>query len=191
MTTETKEIIEVKDQVLKMSEAIADLPAVITNQEEYDVTHEVGKKVGVLLKNIDKQEKSITKPINDSLKKIRDMFRPFKTQVKAVSDDLKGRRQTFINAEEAKQKIEEERIEKRVEKGTMREDTAVGKLADIEKKAPDSNGGMTSVLVVKVIDIKLIPEQYLTVNESAIKADHREGIDVPGVECTYEKRARN
>jgi len=186
-----KQITEVKDQVGKMSEAIASLPAFITTQEDYDATHEVGKKVGALLKNIDKEEKSITKPINDSLKKIRDMFRPFKTQVTEVSNDLKKRRQTWIDAEAKKAKIEEERIAKRVEKGTMREDTAVGKLADIETAAPDTNGGMTSVLVVKVIDVKLIPEKYLTVNEAAIKADHREGIEVPGVECSYEKRARN
>jgi len=190
METE-KQITEVKDQVGKMSEAIASLPAVITTQEEYDTTHEIGKKVGALLKNIDKEEKSITKPINDSLKKIRDMFRPFKTQVTEVSNDLKKRRQTWIDAEAKKARIEEERIAKRVEKGTMREDTAVGKLADIEQKAPDTKGGMTSVLVVKVIDVKLIPEKYLTVNESAIKADHREGVDIPGVECTYEQRARN
>lgn len=186
-----KEIVEVEDQVGKMSEAIADLPEVITNQDEYDATYEIGKKVGVLLKNIDKQEKAITKPINDSLKKIRDMFRPFKTQVKGVSDDLKKRRQTWIDAEAKKARVEEERIAKRVEKGTMREDTAVGKLANIEQAAPDTRGGMTSVLVVKVVDIKAIPEKYLTVNETAIKADHREGVDIPGVECTYEKRARN
>ena len=186
-----KQITEVKDQVGKMSEAIASLPAVITNQEEYNATQEIGKKVGALLKNIDKQEKAITKPINDSLKKIRDMFRPFKTQVTEVSDDLKKRRQTWIDAEAKKAKIEEERIAKRVEKGTMREDTAVGKLADIEQKAPDAKGGMTSVLVVKVIDVKLIPEQYLMVNATQLRADYREGIEVPGVEFIYEKRARN
>ena len=85
-----KEIVEVKDQVSKMDQAIASLPAKITNQDEYDATYDVGKKVGTLLKNIDKQEKAITKPINDSLKKIRDMFRPFKTQVTGSVTILKS-----------------------------------------------------------------------------------------------------
>jgi len=191
MDTENKEIVEVKDQVNKMSQAIASLPAVIVDQAGYDETQEIGKKVNALLKNIDKQEKMITKPINDSLKKIRDLFRPFKTQVTDVSNDLKSRRQVFINAEEAKRAKKEAQIAARVEKGTMREDTAVGQLSDLETSAPEVNGGMMSVLVVKVIDIKLIPEQYLMVNATQLRADYREGIEVPGVEFIYEKRARN
>ncbi len=186
-----KEIVEVEDQVGKMSAAIAALPEVIETQEQYDETYEVGKKVATLLKNIDKKEKAITKPINDSLKKIRDMFRPFKSQVTEVSDTLKRRRQTFIAAEEAKKAKQESQIEARVERGTMREDTAVGKLAEIEQAAPDTRGGMTSVLRLKVTDIRLVPEQFLSVDEAAIKKLYREGTETPGVECYYEKVARN
>lgn len=188
----TKEITTtVENQIEKMSEAISQLPTVITSQEEYDATYEIGKKVATLLKNIDTKEKSITKPINDSLKEIRNLFKPFKTQVESVSDELKKRRQLFIQAEEAKKQIEEERIAKRVEKGTMREDTAVTKLATIEETKTDTRGGMTSVLRVKVLDIKLIPAEYLIVDESKIKQAYRDGVTVEGVECFYEKVARN
>lgn len=181
----------VESQIEKMSEAISKLPIVITSQEEYDATYEIGKKVATLLKNIDTKEKSITKPINDSLKEIRNLFKPFKTQVETVSDELKKRRQIFIQAEEEKKRIEEERIAKRVEKGTMREDTAVTKLATIEETKTDTRGGMTSVLRVKVLDIKLIPAEYLIVDESKIKSAYREGVTIEGVECFYEKVARN
>jgi len=191
MEKESKQIVEVKEQVVRMNTAIQALPAVIVDQAGYDETQEVGKRVATLLKNIDKEEKAITKPINDSLKKIRDLFRPFKTQVTDVSNDLKSRRQVFINAEEVKRAKKEAQIAARVEKGTMREDTAVGQLSNLETSAPEVNGGMMSVLVVKVIDIKLIPEQYLTVNATQLRADYREGIEVPGVEFIYEKRARN
>lgn len=188
----TKEITTtVENQIEKMSEAISQLPTIITSQEEYDATYEIGKKVATLLKNIDTKEKSITKPINDSLKEIRNLFKPFKTQVESVSDELKKRRQLFIQAEEAKKQIEEERIAKRVEKGTMREDTAVTKLATIEETKTDTRGGMTSVLRVKVLDIKLIPAEYLIVDETKIKQAYREGVTVEGVECFYEKVARN
>ncbi|QDP67626.1 MAG: hypothetical protein Tp172MES00d2C118482111_20 [Prokaryotic dsDNA virus sp.] len=190
-TDATKEVAVVEDQVGKMSEAVAALPKVIESQEQYDETFEVGKKVALLLKNIDKGEKKITKPINDGLKRVRDIFRPFKTQVKTVSDDLKARRQEFINKEEAAKAKKEEQIEGRVERGTMREDTAVGKLAELEEGAPDARGGMTSVLKVKVTDIRLVPEEFLSVDETAIKKLYREGTETPGVECHYEKVARN
>lgn len=185
-----KEITIVEEQVVKMSEAITSLPVVITTQDEYDEVFNTGKKVNALLKKIDEKEKSITKPINDSLKQIRAMFKPFKEQVEAVNNDLKQRRQVFIQAEEEKARIESERIAKRVEKGTMREDTAVAKLSTIDETKADTRGGMTSVLRVKVLDIKQIPAEYLEVNESAIKQAYRDGVTVAGVECYYEKVAR-
>lgn len=185
-----QEISVVENQIEAMSREIAALPAVISNQDEYDVTYEVGKKVHALYNHVDKKEKAITKPINDSLKSIRDLFRPFKTQVKSVEDELKARREAFIKAEDAKKAKTEDQILGRVERGTMKEETAVAKLADIEQSAPETRGGMTSVLCVKILDIRAIPEEYLTVNETAIKAAHREGQVVPGVECYYEKRAR-
>ena len=186
----TKEIAHVEDQVSKMDQAIAELPAEIATQEEYDRTYEVGKSVHSLYKIIDKKEKSITKPINDSLKQIRDLFRPHKTRVKNVEDDLKDRREVFIKKQDEEAAKKESQIEGRLERGTMKEETAVGKLAEIEETKAETRGGMTSVLVVKVTNIRELPEEYLEVNESAIKAAYREGKEIPGVECSYEKRAR-
>jgi hypothetical protein len=103
---------------------------------------------------------------------------------------IKDKMKTYLDAEAEKKRIEEERIAKRVEKGTMREDTAVAKLTEAEETATDTTGTTSKVLVVNVVDIKAIPAEYLTVNESAIKKAYREGVEVPGVECKYEQSIR-
>jgi len=185
-----QEVQVVEGQISSMSKIVEALPVEITTQEEYDQVYEVNKNVHKLLQAIDKKEKSITKPINDSLKQIRAMFKPFKTVVESTKKDLSARREAFIKAEEERKRIEAERIAKRVEKGTMREETAISKLAQAEEETVDTRGGVTSVLIVKVLDKKAIPEEYLIVDETAIKAAYREGKEIPGVECSYEKRAR-
>ena len=160
----------------------------VTNQESYDQALAFGKKVSALEKLIDAEEKKITKPLNESLKAARDMFRPFKTQVEETKNDIKAKMSEWFTAEEARKKKEEERIAARVERGTMKEETAVAKLEAMEN--PLSSGGMTSVLLVFVTDFPQIPRKYLIVDESAIKADFRAGVEIPGVRCQYEKRAR-
>lgn len=163
---------------------------IITSQETYDIALEYGKKVSKLLKIIDEDEKKITKPINDSLKMIRDKYRPYKEQVEAVKKDVSGKMSAYIRQEDEKKRIEAERIAKRIEKGTMREDTAINKLAVAEETKTQTNGSMTSVLVLTVLDKSKIPVEYMIVDESKIKDAYRKGINVEGTKCEYEKRAR-
>jgi len=182
----TQAIENLKEQETRMLQAVADIK--IETQEDYDNVTTLGKKISAYIKNIETKEKSITKPINDSLKEIRNLFKPFKEVAEAKKAEIKNAMITFVREEETKRKKEEERITKRVEKGTMREDTAVNKLANIE--TPITTGTTTSILKITVNNIKEIPEEYLIVNEAKIKEAHRAGIEVSGVTCTYETAIR-
>lgn len=183
-----KSITLIESQVEKCETTLGEV--VVNSQESYDHFLEAGKKVSKLLKLIDEDEKKITKPINDSLKLIRDKYRPFKERVEAKKKEIAKALSDFINAEEAKKRTEEARIAARVEKGTMKEETAVNKLNVLQDTKTDTSGGMTSVLVCEVIDIKDVPAEYLIVNEAKAKADYREGKEIAGLKMFYEKRAR-
>ena len=189
MNTKKIEIQKIKEQV---NRALAQCEScmVISNKEEYEQAVEFGKKVSKLIKMIDTKEKSITRPINESLKEIRAMFKPYKEQAETLKNQTKQAMMSYIQAEEAKRKEQEAKITARVEKGTMREDTAVAKLSTMEEEATNTTRNFTSVLRVEVLDIKQIPAEYLTVNETAIKQAFRDGVEVPGVTCFYEKVAR-
>jgi len=188
MTLKTLEpqIDTLKDQEVKMLTALSGLK--ITNQEDYDQATLLGKKVSAYIKSIDEKEKAITKPINDSLKSIRDLFRPFKVTAEAKKEEMKSAMLAFLKIEEVKKKALEEKIVARVEKGTMREDTAVNKLANIEALITTST--TTSVLKITVTNIKDIPEEYLIVNEAKIKEAFRAGTIIAGVSCEYETSIR-
>lgn len=183
-----KEITIIEEQVKKCIVATNNI--VVTNQEEYDSAYELGKKVSKLLKGIDEKEKAITKPINDSLKQIRDMFRPFKEQVEAEKVNIGKKLNEYIQAEELKKKLAEEKITARLEKGTIKEETAIRKLEEVENKAPETSGKTTSVLTVKLVDITKVDAKYLILNEALIKEDYRSGKTIDGVICEYETRTR-
>lgn len=189
MTTQpTKELKTLKDQETKMLAATSSI--VIKTQDDYDNVVALGKKVSAYIKSIDTKEKAITKPINDSLKQIRDLFRPFKETAEAKKSEIKTVLATFLHEQKQARQREEERIAARVEKGTMRENTAVNKLATLEEQATVTSGTTTSVLRVTVTDIKAVPAEYLIVDESKAKAAYRVGETVPGLEFTYETAIR-
>jgi regulator of replication initiation timing len=183
-----KEIQIIEKRVAKCEEL--KFKIVVNSQETYDQALEFGKNVNRLIKEVDAQEKDITKPINDSLKKIRDAFRPAKDKLEAIKKEIAGVMVEYINAENAKKKLEAERLEARLERGTIREDTVIKKLAIAEETKTVTKGGMTSVLTVKIIDKTKIPMDYLIVDESKIKSAHRSGIKIPGVICEYKNVAR-
>lgn len=184
---ETKELSIIKAQVTKCTTVTTGIT--VTNQEEYDRAYEIGKKVSSLLKMIDEKEKAITKPINDSLKQIRDMFRPYKTQVENEKARIASILNDYTRAEAAKKKLAEDKLVARLEKGTMKEETVVRKLAEIE--TPDTTGRTTSVLKVTLVDISKVPAKYLILNEALIKEDYRaNGVQIEGTISEYVKTTR-
>ena len=183
-----KELQVIEEQITKCQEAKTKI--VVNSQESYDQALAFGKKANQLLKYIDNKEKEITKPLNDVIKKTRDQYRQPKEQVNTIIKEVKDVMVEYINAENAKKKLEAERIEKRLEKGTMREDTAINKLAVAEETKTVTNGGMTTVLVIKIVDKSKIPMDYLIVDENKIRKDYHAGITIPGVTYENEKRAR-
>jgi hypothetical protein len=186
MTEQSLSIIEGQ-----MSKAQAAVSMITVNcQVDYDKALDVGRKVNQLLKSVDEQEKEITRPINESLKLIRSKYKPFKEELEGMKKTISDKMTAYVRMEEAKKALAEEKLLKRAEKGTMKEETVVGKLAKLEDEKVQTNGGMTSVLMMEVEDVKLIPAEYLIVDETKAKAAYREGKEVAGIKFFYEKRSR-
>jgi hypothetical protein len=184
----TQAIETLKEQEARMLQAVSTI--VIKTQDDYDQVTLLGKKVSAYIKSIDDKEKAITKPINDSLKQIRAMFKPFKEVAEAKKDEIKTVMSAYLAEEAKKRQAEEARLVARLERGTIKETTVVNKLATIEAESTVTSGTTTSVLKVKVLNIKDIPEEYLIVDEAKIKAAYRAGVEVPGVSCEYETAIR-
>ena len=180
-TKEGSELVElktIKTKTTNMSKAV----------EEVDVTDE--PKVKDLLDNIKKakrwvkQEKDkYVEPAKEITKRAKEQYDPIIDLIEGIEKSLKTKVNDHrLKLEEAKRK-EEERIAKRVEKGTMKEETAEKKMEDI-KPVGKTYGGVTqrSYTRARVTDKSKVPLEYLEPDLTAIKRALQAGVEVPGAE---------
>ena len=144
------------------------------------------------------EKEKITKPLNDALKNARDLFRPIEDDLKTGERIIKDKMVDYeaeVEAERAKQAA---KLEARVEKGTMRVDTAMRKMDDLETVDQTIKGVKGSVTYrevrkVKVVDPTKIPLKYMmderviAAIETAVRTDVLNGTKVDGVEIKIEK----
>lgn len=145
---------------------------------------------------VQSEKEKITKPLNEALKAERARWKPIEDACASAIATIKTKILTYNRALEASNAIKEEKIMARVEKGTMKVETAVGKLACM----PDANesvateAGVVQYRTVKKLvieDALLIPREYLMVNETAVKEALKAGKIVPGAKIVEEKTIAN
>lgn len=179
-----KELTEVKQQVSNVQLAANSLS--VTNQEESDKATALLKQVKEAEKFMTAKKEEITRPLMSSLAKIRDLFKPIEGNLADATKTIKAKILAWTIEEQDKKEKEAARISARVEKGTMKAETAANKLETISKDAPKSN--LRIIKKVRVVDEMAIPREYLVPNMTMItEAVLRQGASIPGVEVYEEK----
>lgn len=154
------------------------------------------KTAGKLIKG---RKEEITKPLNDALKSARDLFRPLEDDLSTGERIIKSKMLDYENEIEEKRAAEAAKLEARVEKGTMRTDTAMRKMDDLETVDSTITGtkgksSFRTVRVVKLVDVSKVPLKYL-MNEkvqaalvTAARDDVLNGTRVEGFAIVNEKQ---
>lgn len=187
---ETQEV-EVYRAHVSLAESYAQT-LTVASAEDYASALEEGKKVKTTLDQITTRKEEITKPLNAAIKSARDLFKPIETAGETALATIKSKmlaytREEARKAEEAKQKLAE-----RVERGTMKPETAVRKIEDIkapEKTVVSETAKATTKTVQKwrVVDKSKIPLDFMEPDMVKIKAEFRAMRPVAGVE-QYEEQ---
>lgn len=190
MDIENKEVSLVKQQATKALNAATELT--IASADDMVKATDLLSKIKTVGKMIKERKEQITKPLNEALSSARDLFRPIEDDTSAAEKVIKGKMLTFQAAEEAKARKEEERIAARVEKGTMRADTAAEKMQNIVQAPTAVQGkvGAVKTMTIKkyrIVDETKIPREYLIPNMPAITEALKAGTVVPGAEMYEEK----
>lgn len=186
-----REIAEFKTQVSGPQERANSL--VIESEEDSNKAADILHEISDIEKMVTARKEAITRPLMASLASVRDMFKPLETACADAKKTIKGKIMAWQTLEEERIEKEKNRIESRVEKGTMRADTAAGKLENLgeaPKTAKGSVGKVQTRIVpkVRVVDETLIPREYLVPDMTAItNAVIREGKQIPGIERYEEK----
>lgn len=187
----------VKRQVTTISNQAGDL--MIDSQESLSQATDILSKIKASAKDVEKRKKQITDPLNAALKSARSLFKPLEDDLATAERTIKGKMLDYSNEVEAKAAEQAAKLEKRVEKGTMRVDTAMRKMDDIETVGSSVQGANGSIQFrtvrnIKIVDPTKIPLKYLS-NEkvlaaisAAVRTDVLNGTKVEGVEIVEEKQ---
>jgi len=191
----TAEAVETANQVVGN---IAETSRIIINsQPTFDKAKDKLGEIKEIKKIVNDKKESITKPLNEALKNVRGLFKPIEDKIDVIENYLKTEVLKYNQKLLAEQRKREEDANKKIE-----EEQAKGKSLDeinIDKIAKPLTNITQKVEAIKtrkikklrIINEQLIPREYLTPNEVAIKEALLNGIKVDGCEIFEEEIAIN
>lgn len=183
-----KELTATKAQLTKASNYATDLQ--VLNQEDYNAALEQGKKIKTMLDTVVSRREEITRPLNDALKSTRSLFKPIEDGMQGALDVIRDKMQIWFKEMKRIEAEEKEKIAARVEKGTLKQETGLRKMDEVQSVAKTQDTGaakatMRTVRKVRVINPDIVPDQYWEMNMVMIRKDALAGVQIPGVEV-YE-----
>lgn len=154
-------------------------------------------------KELTAKKKAIVGPLNASLKEIKALFKPAEDHLVAIEKSIKDAMLTYHNQKEAAARKEAERIARRIDKGTMKVETGIAKLAGIDqadnniqteggsaqfRQGPEKVRVVNSPILVAARPSLLYRERVIEALRMEVLADIKAGVPVPdGVEVYREK----
>ena len=168
----------------KVNKALATVQEIVINDaktvaEGIDLREGL-QKFGKFLKQ---KKESVTKPMLLALKNHRAMFRPAEDSCKEATEIISNKLGAYKMKIDAENAEEERKITARVEKGTLKPETAVKKIEKLEVVSPK---GKTAKITFKthrsmeITDASKLPREYLVPNTVLIRKDILAGVKISG-----------
>ncbi len=184
-----KELSVVKTQADKALSRVSEIT--IATAEDYAMADEILVKIKTVGKMIKEKKEEITKPLNESLKRVRELFKPIETTHETAEEIIKKKMVSYRVAEDKRIEAEKAKIASKVESGYIKSETAIKKMeAVVDTKDSLKDAGVKTstrkLPRVQINSFKDIPREYLIVNERAVLDALKAGIAVPGAELWYE-----
>ena len=176
------------------------------------------KAIKLSINEIEARRKEITAPLDESKKRAMAQQKELVSPMLEIEKQLKGKVNIYLNEQRRLQEAEEERLRKieleRLEKEraeieeqavlnesekalddaiAVDEEIEIMKTAELTKKKTSYTTEFSGVhqrtkKLWKLVDINLVPDQYLTLNEKLIGANVRGGIkEIPGIKIWEER----
>lgn len=164
----------------------------ITKSEEYANAVDIVAKLKEIGSKIKEKKESLTKPLNEALRNARELFAPLEMQFSNAEGIIKGKLLDYKRKKDEEARIEEARIAARVEKGTLKIETAERKMEAVERIDTTTRGDVGEISIrkikkVRIVNESLIPREYLQPDMVAIRRDALGGKAIAGVEVYDEE----
>jgi hypothetical protein len=164
---------------------------VIKNVDHENEAYEVLKTIKKQKKIIETKRKSITQPLNASLKEVNAMFKTLTGPLDEADKVIRGKVLTFHEKREAQA---EARRQRAMEKAEAEEDEEVAE--ELMEKAEDITANVGESQTTKrwtfdVVNVSEIPTQYLIPDNVAIRRAITEGVrEIPGLRIFQKEGLR-
>lgn len=151
------------------------------------------KDLKTVEKAIVERKQEITKPLMSALSSARDLFLPLEKGYKNSKEVINTKMIGYSDRKDEEVEKEISRVERRVLKGTMKNETAIQKLEEVGEVKKSFAGARSKTVFkkdkqFKIVDESLIPREYLTPDTKKIKKAVIIGNDtISGVEVYIDK----
>ncbi|MDD5068057.1 MAG: hypothetical protein PHN89_00450 [Candidatus Pacebacteria bacterium] len=187
---EIKELAIVEEKIAGMREMV-DSIKVENDDQLKDISDQI-KQVKIVADFIREKKDAYVAPAKDIIAKARETYDPYIEECEAAEVVLKNKAKVYMLDRDNNRRQEELKIAQRVERGTMKPETAVKKFEQMSpaEKTVKSEGGSTLTLKKRSVAViekpELIPDEYWIIDEKRVKREAldraKRGIDqIPGV----------
>ncbi len=157
----------------------------VYSEETYAEAAREVQKVKALAKAIDAEKRSVTKPLNDALTRIRGWFRPVETGLAECAGILNGK---ILEYQQAIAETNAEALDSaRTAVDAGDNEAASEALATIQEDVRAEGVTITERWDFRVCNIGMVPTEYLTIDTAKVRAEMREQVKdgrepcIPGI----------
>lgn len=174
--------------------------ATITNDEQLTEATNLLGQVKAFQKEVKAKKAAILDPLKESMAEVKELFKPLEERHAALETVLKPAMLAYHDAKDAAAVKEAERIERRLDKGTMKIETGMARLAEIDQARSSIQGDSGAAQFrqgaqkVRVLDPFSLPAEYfkrervLEALRLEVAADVRRGLPCPRGAETYREK---
>lgn len=161
----TKEIVTIDKKVTALvtkQESQANALTIATLDDMKQAT-ELLSEVNRMADKFEAEKELLTKPLNTALKEIRSRYKPIEGALGNAISTIRYKMSEAMKKFDAEAEAKKEKLMARVEKGTMRVETAVAKMEDIPDASATvlTDSGSVQWMIVK----KLVFDDMLSINK--------------------------
>jgi len=175
----------VKQKITGLQETVKALR--VENEEQQIQATEYLAGIKKLEKLIKQEMDKYIKPAKAIISATKEKYDPYLKELKTAETKIKDELGRFYLEQKEKEEEKKKKLAERVERGTMKAETAVRKMEELPEtqKSVKTETGKASVRMVKevvIIDESKLPREYLKPDLTKIRKDALAGKEIDGVE---------
>lgn len=171
----------------------------VSNQQEFEEAANILTDMKSVLKEAEKDRTSITKPLNDALKKINEKYKPMSNAIKDAEKIVKKKLADYQAEVQKELDRKEEKLRKDMVAGNVSPEQAVEQMENQESigTSHDTKRGSVQfkkVKKVRITDMAKVPVKYfndpkvIEALTSVVRQDALDGVEIAGVEVYEESQ---